>query len=102
MKRRRPGHLAGAGREALAVHTGWDCPESGWWFPAQRELGEAPSAARYISEGSVMPPNGGNPSYGSLTGRGQPQETLRAGPLAAVRRLRARQKPVQLSDNLQP
>jgi hypothetical protein len=62
MNRRRSAYLVAARTEALAVRTGEHCPESGWWFPAQRELGEAPSAARYISEGSVMPANGGTPS----------------------------------------
>ncbi|WP_258804273.1 hypothetical protein [Pseudarthrobacter sp. NS4] len=62
MKRRRPAYLAAARTDTLAVRTGEHCPESGWWFPAQRELGEAPSAARYISEGSVMPANSGVPA----------------------------------------
>lgn len=62
MKRRRPAYLAATGTEALAVRTGEHCPESGWWFPAQRELGEAPAADRYISEGSVMPANSGAPA----------------------------------------
>lgn len=62
MKRRRPAYPATASAEALAVRTGEHCPESGWWFPAQRELVEAPSAARYISEGSVMPANSGVPA----------------------------------------
>lgn len=71
MKRRRSAHLAAASTEALAVRTGEHCPESGWWFPAQRELGEAPSPARYISEGSVMPANSGTPSLW-LPGRARP------------------------------
>jgi hypothetical protein len=33
-------------------HTGEHCPESGWWSPVER-----PSLARFIHEGSIMPPN---------------------------------------------
>lgn len=62
MKRRRPASLAVAGAAVLAVRTGEHCPQSGWWFPAQRDVSEAPTAARYISEGSVMPANSGAPA----------------------------------------
>lgn len=71
MKRRRPAYLAAARTDNLVVRTGEHCPESGWWFPAQHELGEARSAARYISEGSVMPAKGGVPALW-LPGRTRP------------------------------
>lgn len=70
MKRRRPAYLT-AGTETPSVRTGEHCPESGWWFPAQRNLGEAPIPARYISEGSVMPANSGVPAFW-LPGRARP------------------------------
>ena len=62
MKRHRPAYLNAAGTSADAARTGEHCPESGWWFPTLSELSEAPSAARYISEGSVMPANNDAPA----------------------------------------
>ena len=62
MKRRRA-NIALSPLEFIAVRTGEHCPESGWWYPAQRQTTETPSvatsAARFISEGSVMPAIGG-------------------------------------------
>lgn len=62
MKRRRV-NVAPSPLELIAVRTGEHCPESGWWYAAQRDTAETPSvatsAARFISEGSVMPAVGG-------------------------------------------
>jgi hypothetical protein len=62
MKRRRPTLRIPARSEAAAIRTGEHCPESGWWYPVQRELDEVPMATLFIGEGSVMPGVGGTPS----------------------------------------
>lgn len=49
------------------------CPESGWWYPTERQVAEGTSVAtftaRFISEGSVMPTVGGRATLW-LPGRG--------------------------------
>lgn len=65
MKRRRT-NIAPSPVGFTAVRTGEHCPESGWWYPAQRQVAEATSVAtstaRFISEGTVMPAAGGGPT----------------------------------------
>lgn len=41
-------------RSGPFLPTGHHCPESGWWIPEMTG-----QEARYISEGTVMPPAGG-------------------------------------------
>lgn len=60
MKRRRAS-IVPSPVEFTADRTGEHCPESGWWYPAQRtaEAISLDSSARFISEGAVMPAAGG-------------------------------------------
>lgn len=61
MKPRRPLSLVPALEGSLTIRTGEHCPESGWWFPLQPGATRAPSQARFIGEGNVMPAAGGVP-----------------------------------------
>jgi hypothetical protein len=74
MKRRRA-NITASPLELTPVRTGEHCPESGWWYPTQRQVAEATgvptSTARFISEGSVMPAVGGRAALW-LPGRKRP------------------------------
>lgn len=55
MKKRTLSRYAGSG--PCGPETGEHCPASGWWAPLNRE-----TEATFITEGSIMPTDGGNPA----------------------------------------
>lgn len=62
MKRRRPARLTAVQEEAAAVRTGEHCPDSGWWYPVQRDMDATLMLGRFVAEGNVMPTVGGAPA----------------------------------------
>lgn len=55
-------HTAGAeGGRSASSRTGDHCPANGWWAPVNDE-----TEAHFITEGSVMPSVGGNPTRWKL------------------------------------
>jgi hypothetical protein len=65
---------ADAHAEIVAVRTGQNCPETGWWQPLQSENMSEVQASRFIGKGCPMPAAGGLPAIW-IQGRNSFQQT---------------------------
>lgn len=65
-----PAHSAMSGPTNAHSRTGEHCPANGWWAPLNRR-----SAARFLTEGSVMPADGGAAVVWTLAQRPDPSTT---------------------------